>query len=98
DGHVTGVQTCALPIFAPRLPQEGAARCFGSWPRSSPERSAPARQGSAPLRSVRPSDEPADELERLRALPLRTPPQLRRLRDAERSEERRVGKECSLGW
>src|SRR5436305_12481476 len=55
DADVTGVQTCALPIFGAR----------------------PARPGRAVLRAL-----------------LRPRPVFRR----RRSEERRVGKECSTRW
>src|SRR6266498_5084494 len=58
DADVTGVQTCALPIFARR-------------------RRAPAEHG--PARTVRQVAAGAR-------------------RDARRSEERRVGKECRSRW
>src|SRR5690625_8016028 len=62
DGHVTGVQTCALPI-SPRSRRAGP----GS-PRRRTRPPAPAATG-CPGRTGVP-----------------------------RSEERRVGKECSSGW
>src|SRR5690625_7848033 len=62
DGHVTGVQTCALPIFS-------ALRSAGT---QEPPPAASADDGAA-------DDPEAHLLE-------------------ERSEERRVGKECRSRW
>src|SRR5690606_40004342 len=78
DFHVTGVQTCALPILAFLLPT-ALGRLFGSAGNSA--------WSSAGI--------PADSLvhsadSQLKTFPLRC--------FWERSEERRVGKECRSRW
>src|SRR5690606_40495662 len=82
DFHVTGVQTCALPIFAEMLGEPGhhpvpvvVEVCFGA---------RPARTVSAG-RVVDPHDLLTEAAEGVVHLPLR-------------SEERRVGKEGSSRW
>src|SRR5690606_40962320 len=83
DFHVTGVQTCALPIYERNhcgTPLRGPREAGGhaAEHRAAP---APARQSADLLRHSVP----------LSGTGL--------LRDADpRSEERRVGKECSCGW
>src|SRR5262249_59680731 len=84
DWSVTGVQTCALPIFAPQAPAYGAPALVvdhrpqdaarGELPRPPPQRRAyPGQAGGEDVgRRV-----DAHEL---------------------RSEERRVGKECRSRW
>src|SRR5690606_39969688 len=71
DFHVTGVQTCALPIY-----RSGTNRV-----RDSRRPAGPAQAGAAPATG--------DQTTRLWP---RGPPRV--LRVSQRSEERRVGKEC----
>src|SRR5207253_6792907 len=81
-GHVTGVQTCALPIW-PR----GGARCRGTDGAAMTSRSGrPGAEAAAP------SDESSD----VGLDGGGEPPVPDRLGD--RSEERRVGKECRSRW
>src|SRR5439155_17024889 len=90
DGHVTGVQTCALPISrrhpAISFDAQRGSRQLTLTPGTYPvelEAAVATRDGSlAHVRPVRPED-----AERLLTF-------LRALR----SEERRVGKECGSGW
>src|SRR5690625_7928862 len=63
DGHVTGVQTCALPIFASRR-----SRCI--WA------------------------QPEETMSGMCRYPSRSPDSSETRSRRERSEERRVGKEC----
>src|SRR5690606_40266259 len=86
DFHVTGVQTCALPISAPRPATSRGAG--GKTSRAA--RGCRARGGA---RRAAPS------LDRSGAqLPPSSPPRrARRRRACSRSEERRVGKECGGG-
>src|SRR5439155_16009825 len=87
DGHVTGVQTCALPI-------SGARRS------ALPDRSrrAPARPGGAGAggRAAAAGGAPQTSFGRDPPAPRHSAPARRRLR--RRSEERRVGKECRSRW
>src|SRR5439155_6115563 len=71
DGHVTGVQTCALPISSPRTERYPVRGDAG-------DRSRRARPPAPP------------RAPRSRGVP--------RARSRERSEERRVGKECRARW
>src|SRR5690606_41400771 len=51
DFHVTGVQTCALPISAAAAANAPTVRCSSSWPSSttaSRYRYSPARNADAP--------------------------------------------------
>src|SRR5439155_17330397 len=82
DGHVTGVQTCALPI----------------WPRGFVHRSPPRRMavagrslGAVPEHARAPGGVPAGT-----RVPRRRTPPGAAVRP--RSEERRVGKECRTRW
>src|SRR5207302_7686014 len=77
DFHVTGVQTCALPICSPRRCNL-ARRCSGWWAAAIRVYSCPTPTRSSP----RWSDDA------MKRLPLHD----------ERSEERRVGKECRSRW
>src|SRR5439155_11498911 len=73
DGHVTGVQTCALPISEPHQIPYGATRHAAANPREEVDGEGCSHE--------RVGDQTAPQ-------------------DAggpERSEERRVGKECSIG-
>src|SRR5690349_762560 len=79
DLYVTGVQTCALPICRPRPPPE-------ETPASS-ESSPPCARGASPRSGAR-CDRGTRACRRLDRW--RAPTRSRR-----RSEERRVGKECS---
>src|SRR5256885_3056856 len=82
DYKVTGVQTCALPIFAFQCSgyvlEDVHLHPAGPWSRRTVERQRPVRSRGA--RSVR------------RRLDGRGP------RAGARSEERRVGKECRSRW
>src|SRR5690606_40937932 len=83
DFHVTGVQTCALPIFRPVVAIASAAVTASALPNtiliSFP------RSLSLAGASVRPA---APSLHRFQLLQQKRP----------RSEERRVGKEWKTGW
>src|SRR5690606_40478124 len=87
DFHVTGVQTCALPISATGTRPATRTRCAGAArvrarpcrrPLQAPAPVAPAAAGSAPAPQAP------------------VPPALRPV--PARSEERRVGKECRARW
>src|SRR5439155_17440147 len=79
DGHVTGVQTCALPIWPVPLVDVGRdeLRAVGVGPRDDERRDA------ADVGREAGGGERAQE---------------RGGRDEDRSEERRVGKECRSRW
>src|SRR5439155_18017760 len=87
DGHVTGVQTCALPICCD-IPVRPA---FAALSRGRTDRSVrthpPARSGGATVASVW----------LLRFSPSATKPEAF-TSSTKRSEERRVGKECRCRW
>src|SRR5439155_1785751 len=98
DGHVTGVQTCALPIYIrDRLSRpiddhqlrkpEGTARLVGELPILRDREDSLRRQ----VRSHVLGDE---EWFSFQAEPFG----VERLREQRRSEERRVGKECRYWW
>src|SRR5690606_40974147 len=98
DFHVTGVQTCALPIFGVTL----GAGLTATW-------SARARAGAKAVRvalykagGVHPAAFAAAKqlLEGREGFRLRVtvPEDIRRGALDERSEERRVGKECRYRW
>src|SRR5690606_40649029 len=83
DFHVTGVQTCALPILLPRAGSRaaGGGRGLDRTPAGRAARAA-ARQASPVCGAVRPAPlrrGGADDV-------------------AARSGERRVGEECSARW
>src|SRR5207253_5954889 len=85
DGHVTGVQTCALPISSPTLamrPQLVALPLFAvaMWALASRE-TAPRRLYLIPVLAAICANVHGS----FTIFPLR-------------SEERRVGKECGSGW
>src|SRR5437763_8753879 len=82
DTSVTGVQTCALPIFEDRASQRIGTLSKGYRQRVG---LADALLGDPPLLVL---DEPTSGMD---------PIQTRELRD-HRSEERRVGKECRSRW
>src|SRR5439155_10488324 len=88
DGHVTGVQTCALPIFL--------VRTFGIVARM---RSAHANDPKVRTRITRMRTMLSGMMKASRAMARRwfsnSPPQVMK---AFRSEERRVGKECRCRW
>src|SRR5207253_8094433 len=78
DGHVTGVQTCALPISR-LLPQHSHGSTFGGGPLAC----RVALEFLAMLDEILPGiGEVSSHFRRL----------------LERSEERRVGKECIARW
>src|SRR5437870_7028451 len=83
DGHVTGVQTCALPIW-PRADRLASPR---AWVESRPVRgqSVPARPLELRGRGL---------LAASRRSPAKAQRSPARLVPDRRSEERRVGKEC----
>src|SRR5206468_9651684 len=93
DLIVTGVQTCALPIFVEPLPpmlRGRTALILANIP-FVPPNEAPRFAYLAPTAAIRgPS---ADGLVLLRDLALQASALL-----APRSEERRVGKECRSRW
>src|SRR5205085_8576713 len=76
DLTVTGVQTCALPIYSIPAPPSG-------WPENSARPPAAPGSSAAPPFSIRRGN-------RHPVRPAHAAPR--------RSEERRVGKECSSGW
>src|SRR5690554_5847882 len=85
DADVTGVQTCALPIYRRRRPQR-------AWGRGGvARRHRAARHGSGGLLSGQPRC--ADRPEQPRSLRRQVAAAAGR-----RSEERRVGKECRWRW
>src|SRR5439155_17464991 len=87
DGHVTGVQTCALPICAALLARRGRVRL----------REAAENAAAELLRDSRTAVVYADVDVRVALFErdLHLAPLGRELRGiGERSEERRVGKEC----
>src|SRR2546421_9571770 len=79
DLIVTGVQTCALPIYLRR-----GVRRVGDAPRDGDDHSG--------VRA------PSDERRERRSVQLNHTIELRALVGRERSEERRVGKECRSRW
>src|SRR5207253_7528901 len=93
DGHVTGVQTCALPIYSIeiRLTVRGTGRAIGlplsiRWHGDHDQAAGHGRNNrcfNASLHGVR-------------ALSLVFP--TRQITGYTRSEERRVGKECRSRW
>src|SRR5690606_40277400 len=83
DFHVTGVQTCALPIF-PLLPLDSSP-----GRRGQPEAQKSWRHAQTPARRRKerlPEKEGKETLDSIQGKTLK------------RSEERRVGKECRSGW
>src|SRR5207253_4856107 len=90
DGHVTGVQTCALPI----LPDAGwAVTLARNWPNRPPS-------ASVTVIATNTADVPDDGL-RLEITGESVPAflsSIRTLSGLGRSEERRVGKECRYRW
>src|SRR5690606_39534266 len=88
DFHVTGVQTCALPLWARASDQ--AIR----WvPRPEPRSSRCTRTASTWARLAAPRDSPGTKVS-WRVPTTRAP----RTATARRSEERRVGREWGQGW
>src|SRR5207253_6779972 len=90
DGHVTGVQTCALPISCGRIrtarrPRSCAKNWIGLAGRCKRKSSAPANRAANATG------------ERFIASPGQPDPALAKCKASryDRSEERRVGKECS---
>src|SRR5205807_7389019 len=88
DYKVTGVQTCAIPIFARRARQPG--RPAPARTRAAGTRAASFRQG------VRPVPVGGWRLRVERRCPLSHDVGTQAV--PERSEERRVGKECRSWW
>src|SRR5690606_39448020 len=94
--HVTGVQTCALPISASRAGGRTALR--PSPPGKEPVASGPLRPDLPPLRAYPPPEaengSPPLSLRRLRRPSGAAAPEVRPKRP--RSEERRVGQDCGV--
>src|SRR5699024_11854618 len=84
DRNVTGVQTCALPIFAERARLEGSLQISHEWIYAYIY--ADKRLGGELHRHLR-----CQKRRRKRY-------GSGRQRRGQRSEERRVGKECRTGW
>src|SRR5690606_40958183 len=85
DFHVTGVQTCALPILY--------HRAYSGWRRSSTGRSTHRNptSPSAPWAN-------ATSVSRISEKPRINAGNAHASRKVDRSEERRVGKECRSRW
>src|SRR2546421_2958158 len=83
DLIVTGVQTCALPIFAHSLVRKVCAECGGTGPNKKRD----GKRGNYGLGSVVHGWPPTTTF---------NPPLNHRSQN--RSEERRVGKECRSRW
>src|SRR5207253_6929857 len=85
DGHVTGVQTCALPILWMPMSQMGGI-----------QQGIPSTLAEMPHQTVADYE---DILARLETLPKHVEQHIELLGEGlRRSEERRVGKECRSGW
>src|SRR5690606_40139607 len=85
DFHVTGIQTCALPIYmAVRLPRRAAAETSCA---AGPATATPLRRGGRRTPVSRAACPPTGSRAAGRAWRARS-----------RSEERRVGKEWRTGW
>src|SRR5437667_8147181 len=82
DRDVTGVQTCALPIYEP-CGHAAGGRCPSPSPRGGPETPRGRRRRER------------GDAEGKRGLPSRP---IRPRQRGHRSEERRVGKECRSRW
>src|SRR5439155_7174905 len=91
-GHVTGVQTCALPIY-PRRPAALRPASPAASPAAAPQAARP-RAAAVPPRAAAPlpRQRQATMADRLGEALLELDAITRR-----RSEERRVGKECRSG-
>src|SRR5205823_8275483 len=86
DKLVTGVQTCALPISFPlRAPDESAKSPHAQRINQRME----AKVGFEPTFTA---------LQTVASFPSATSPSAGAVWRHERSEERRVGKECGSGW
>src|SRR5690606_40773593 len=88
DFHVTGVQTCALPIFAPKMmfasaAAELATSCAASLISNRPRSEPPWIDSSTPWAPSMLASSSGEEIA---------------ISAAARSEERRVGKECRPRW
>src|SRR5207253_7419488 len=92
DGHVTGVQTCALPIFNTSLSSPADSRLLGTLGSRRLIQTGSTRAGPEPCRLSSVSRLRRHDAGNVRVVPggkLAT----------SRSEERRVGKECrARGW
>src|SRR5690606_40379175 len=88
--HVTGVQTCALPILSVRRAALPCRRAAAARTRTRSLRCLPL---SAPMNT---SDEPVAELRAVVNPNAAAPNEAYGAR--RRSEERRVGKECRSRW
>src|SRR5439155_5570024 len=85
DGHVTGVQTCALPIFERMVAL--AELQFRNWSGTEAQPTRPCAQARDPPHRVDVRSSRVEERASQRSKIGRHCPSLR-------SEERRVGKEC----
>src|SRR5439155_11018357 len=93
-GHVTGVQTCALPISQGEIATEPVARRTAAGGHTSARRDGADGLVPVPRRAEKPV--PADRSAAWRArTALRISADDGRTARRGRSEERRVGKECS---
>src|SRR5207253_5432427 len=93
DGHVTGVQTCALPICQSSRPVWGstATRCLAAKMSMDSLPSEWNSTGVAYPVGLVPFNQTRRPVRRSKALPAAPAFRMRR------SEERRVGKECGGG-
>src|SRR5207253_8408181 len=96
DGHVTGVQTCALPIWAERRQREDSRASRPPVPPTAPQRLAAVRGSEGAVRGRR-----RQKLDRDAGSPGDAAGGSEGASGAEkasmRSEERRVGEECGAG-
>src|SRR5205823_10559575 len=97
DKLVTGVQTCALPIFRPAIqPYRSSSDTRAAWAKEYLRQEFRNEFGGdhPPDWQVHTGFRPSVQEEAERAVAAG----LRRLNQAGRSEERRVGKECGARW
>src|SRR5439155_15415233 len=91
DGHVTGVQTCALPICATRGFGPRSLRTSAHIRKNAPPANNALNTPERHQSSLSPCSQATSNIARP-ALAYKNPAKLGR------SEERRVGKECRSRW